>query len=218
MDFHFPGFFIGSLFIFGIGLAFFVFSLVTYHEEDSRLYQQLIESEDPNHLNDASPYKAKQQRQAIQKDIFFTQKEERLQLRLISAEAELILDHHDDETEIIEQMHDVKCYMQEELFYVLPDGRKTQAADAEGVKAMQIIRYLEAEAASYHYKSEKFKAENVKISRYAVQGHQLEDFNQAAKLIMDGLAKKVEFSLSGKDLNFKAHQLKAKFDPSEKIF
>ena len=46
---------------------------------------------------------------------------------------------------------------------------------------------------------------------FLVPGHQLKDFNDNKKLLMSGNADAVEFSLLGKDMNFKAYKLKAKF-------
>lgn len=222
-----------ALVIFIAVIAIFVFKLIIPGEQDALTYQKLVESQDPNHLEKtAHPYKAKQERELLQKDILFSQKNERLQIRLLSERGELVLDHHDDKTELIEHMNDVKCYMQEEIFYILPDGREAllqedgrllvkhadpqepgswSSPEGVGVKPMQMIRYMEAATATYYYENNLFTAENVIISRYLVSGHWLSEFDPSSKPMMSGIAESVQFNLSGKGFNFKAHQLKAKF-------
>lgn len=176
-----------------------------------------------------TPYSSKQQRLKVQKDVLFAQGQDRLQLRLNAEDSQLVLDH-DKDTEIIEHMNGVTCMMQEQVYWVLPDGREATLQsngkllirnadpeeeiswlpkEAKGLKPMQVIRYLEADTASNHYKKDLFVAENVRISSYAVPGHHLVDKIDTKKPLMKGTAQAVEFSLSGRDLNFKAHQLKA---------
>jgi hypothetical protein len=223
---------------FGIVMFFGFRSFMRIKPEDVQEYRQLIENSDLGQAkNKSSPYTAKQQRDDIQKDISFMQGGERLQLRLIAVESQLVLDQHDGETALLEQMRDVHCYMQEELYFVLPDGREAlrqsdgqlliRHADPKNpsswlpqkvpnLKPMQVIRYLQADEATYYYKTDEFVAQQVALSRFAVPGHQLVELHEG-KPLMNGVAEKVEFSLAGKDLNFKAYQLKATFFNAGKI-
>lgn len=220
-----------SLFIFFVCLVLWKVFLVT--SEDQIAYAHLVQEANPiNSSTKVGPYTAQQQRKGVQKDVLLMQGNERLQLRLTSQEAVMIFDHQVDETQLIEKMHGVKCWMQEELFYLLPDGREALLQDngkllirhedpqnrkgwveasTKGVKPMQILRYLEADDAVYFYKSEQVVAENVQVSRFILPGHTLIDDLTSYKPHIKGKAKKVEFSLSGKEINFKAYQLKASF-------
>jgi hypothetical protein len=236
--FRFPGMLVSSMVAFLILLGFLIHSMMSRSEQDVELYQKLVNSENPNRLDKMSPsYKAKQRRQSLQKEAFFNRKNERLQLRLTSSDAELVLDCHDGGTEVVEHMNNVRCCIQEELFYKLPDGHVALLQEdgrllvkhgdprdlhswttpqAEGVVPMQKIRVLEAASASYYYERDLFEAENVKISQYILTGHQLPDQPNDAKPIMRGTAQWVRFTLSEGDY-FKAHQLKARFYPSENL-
>lgn len=217
------------LVLFGFG----VFYLFNVSQKDYNAYRELVASANPvNSEAKVPPYTAKQKRKGVQKDILFTQGNDRLQLRVNSNEAVLVLDHQGESTEILEKMQDVKCLMQEELFYKLPDGREAlkhsngrlliRGSDGKdpsnwtnpethGVIPMQHMRFLEAESATYYYKSDRFVANQVKVTRFTVPGHQLIQNIEGLKPTMKGLAKSVEFSLADKELNFKAYQLKATF-------
>lgn len=84
---------------------------------------------------------------------------------------------------------------------------------------MSSIRYIEADAAEYHYKDDRFVAQTVKLTRYSIPGHELQEISEQSRTWMKGTADKVEFSLKSKekDLNFKAHHLKAAFYDTGKM-
>ena len=167
-------------------LIYFLFSF--FREADIQRYRMLVENAGSAKDLASVPYTAKQHRSGIQKDILFNDKSDRLQVRLLCQDSVLVLDHHGRTTEIIEHMTDVKCYMQEELYYLLPDGREAKkqlngrllfnredptkesswlSADASGLKPMQIIRYFEADTGAFYYKSDRFAADNAKIVRFS---------------------------------------------------
>lgn len=225
---HFPGAYLLTIGIFLLCLVYLYITLGRIDDVDRLAYQTLSESMDGSDAE--SSYTSRQQRQGLQKDLLYSDKGQRLQMRLKSDLAELSLDHHDGKVDIVENMHGVTCYIQEELFYSLPDGREAFkqvdgrllikhskpddssawiSADASGVKPMQIIRFLEADTAFYYYRNDKFVAENVKVTRYITSGHTIEEAVKEQELIMSGLAAWVEFNV--KEANFKAYQLKAKF-------
>lgn len=180
----------------------------------------------------AAPYQVKQQRTKVQKDLLFTENENRMQLRLIAESSQMVLDHHDQSTEIVEHMNQVVCHMQEELYYTLPNGdeaiiskdnklilrnhdpkdaKSHVSKDTPGLKPMQIVRVLEADVGAYYYKSDLFHAENVKIQRFIMDGHEFTTGLTQTKKIMNGIADSAQFSLDGKNMNFKANKLKATF-------
>lgn len=194
-------------------------------EGDRKEYVALRERTDPSYAETKAPYIAKQQHRRAHKELWYTDRNQRLQLRLYSADTELILDHHDKQTDIIEKMQDVICYMQEELYYELPDGQQvTQLPSGvfilkndpshiieknDQLKPMQLIRYLDAAEATYFYHADRFIAEQVNIGRFAVPGHILPHSLDTYKARMSGTAESVELSFKGNNLNFKARHFKA---------
>jgi hypothetical protein len=230
----FPGITLFTLTLFLVALALFYHTYFSYGPAERSEYLDLLAKADPKQSHTAAPYTATQQHHQAHKDIWFNKNGQRLQLRLRSADTELVLDHHDDKTEVLEHMRGVKCYLQEELFYLTPDGREAipqpdgklllrhgdandpqaQIAPSPLLKPMQNIRYMEADAATYYYQNDHFVAERVKVSRFAVPGHKLIESVKGLHPLMTGIAQAVEFSLAGNDLNFTAYQLKATFHSS----
>lgn len=210
-----------------------VYALFSVNSSDEKAYRKLVESANPvNSDAKISPYTARQQRRGVQKDVLFTQGNDRLQMRLTSSDSVLVLDHQDNGTEILEKMQEVKCFMQEELYYLLPDGREAlkqpngklliRHSDIKdpsswiepnypGIQPMQHVRYMEADNATYYYKSDRCVADKVKLSRFTAPGHDLLHSVEGFKPSMTGIARKAEFSMAGKDLNFTAYQMKATF-------
>lgn len=234
---HFSLTLVGAGLLFVAAVALCGYSLFYPTEKDAEEYRMLVQTANPtNSREPVAPYTAKQHREGIQKAILFSQGNDRLQLRIYSREADMVLEHQEMSNELVEQMQGVVCYMQEELFYLLPDGSEAlmqsngrllaKHADPAlssswynkkgmGIVPMQRIRYMEADTATYHYKNDKLVANEVKINRYSLPGHALIESVEGLKPVMQGIAKQVEFSLMGKDLNFKAHHLKATFSESE---
>jgi hypothetical protein len=224
-----------SVLVFVGALAAVYGLLFSFTPGDKGEYWKVMANADPAHSEAPStPYIAKQQHRQTHKDIWYNQKGQRLHMSLHSADAELVLDHHDNTTEVVEHMYDVKCYMQEELYYMLPDGREVEyrtdgqlrlrrgdvnaviLANNKELKPKQIIRYMEAANAAYYYNGDRFVADNVRISQFSAPGHTLVKSITGFKPIMSGLAKSAEFSLVGNDLNFTAHQLKARLHTTGK--
>lgn len=222
----------------GFGLAAFLsMRMLSITSEDVQQYRKLMmDTSSAESKNNA--YTSQQKRYRVQKEIYFPKGMDRLHLCVKAAEAQLVLDHQESETAIIEHMKNVKCLMQEEVYYLLEDGREAvlqengklliRHADpkeeaswldsaSSGLKPMQIIRYMQADTAAYYYKTDLFLADKVEMSRYIVPGHQLVDSVKGLNPVMHGIAQRIEFSLAGKDLNFKAHQFKATFFNSGKL-
>ena len=207
--------------------------VTTLNPEHQAIYQELMVSSGIKKSDiKSSPYQVKQLRNQVQKDILFSENESRMQLRLIADDSKMVLDHNDNQTEIVEHMNNVVVSMQEELYFVLPNGDEAVfskngelilrnrdpkikssyvSKNHPKIKAMQIVRLLEADRGTYHYKSELFHAENVNIQRFVMEGHAFIKDLPKEKMIMSGIADSVEFSLDGKNMNFKANKLKAKF-------
>lgn len=224
--------------LFAVVCGYMLWGLFTASAEDHAAYQALVTAANPTNLKgQPAPYVATQKRKQVQKDIIFSQGDERLQLRLISAESDIILDHQAEKTELIEKMRDVTCLMQQELYYLLPDGREALIQpngkllvrdgdpqdpsvwierDQAGIKPMQQLHNIEAREAVYHYKSEMLQADNVHIARYIVPGHQIVSSVRDYKPYATAKANNVEFSIAGKEINFKATRMKATFNNGER--
>lgn len=165
-------------------------------EKSHEQYVALVGEANPGKLGKTNPYTAQQQRKGVQKDLFFNRNGQRLQLRLTSKEATMVLEHTLDGTQLIEKMQDVKCWMQEELL------------ERQG-QAYQTLRYLEADSATYFYKNDEVVASDVKVFRYTLPGHDLVIALAGQKPSMKGHADAVQFSMAGKEIQFKAQKLKA---------
>ena len=209
--------------LFVAGACVFLIPVFYYSDEDEKAYRQLVQQSNPINSNQsAAPYKATQHRERIQKDLLYSQGRERLQVRLNSQKADLIIHHKEDSNELIENMQGVTGCIQEELFYLLSDGSKAvknsngqfwipsndknpssswvDPTDPELIP-MQHIRYLEAATATYEYKTGQLIANQVKISRYTIPGHTIPPFLKVSlthyQPQMSGVAQGIEFSLNG---------------------
>lgn len=216
--------FLATLLLFGTIVSAY-YLLFAFNSDDIRDYWAVMEASDSSHGNEVVlPYTAKQQRHHIHKHLWINSAEENKEIAVRSEDAELVLDRHDEDTEVIEHMRNVQCYMQEELYYSLSDGREVvkkpngsfYGRDGDPIDVgdgpllpMQIIRYMEADAASYYYKSDQLIAEQVTLSRYAIPGHELVESLENMTPLMTGVAQSIECTLDGQDPQFKAHQIKA---------
>ena len=196
---------------------------------DHAQYRALVRQSRPEE-GDNVAYSGQQQRKGVQKDVWYIEGSQRLHFRITSSDSVVRFSQEGNDTVIIEDMNDVLCYMQVQLYYLLPDGQEAVQDERgmwilrqnkedtvptsiditqPGVLPMQIIRIITADNASYHYVDGLFEAESVELARYAVPSHTLVDTIAGIKPLMTGVAQSVQFSLGGDGLNFKAQHLKA---------
>jgi hypothetical protein len=184
-----------SIFLVVIG-AFMAWQLILLNPTDVQNYHSALAKIDAATLDQQTRlYKAKQERRGVSKYVSYVKDANRLYIKLESASSDIVLDHHDDITEIIEKLSDLHCVMQEELYYVLDDGRElikkpngqflfrnanpsdtaSWIADIDGyhLTPFQIIRTVEAKTASYYYKTDRVVANDVILSRFIFPGHQM---------------------------------------------
>lgn len=161
-------------------------------------YLQLMEDSSAG-KEKKSNYKAQQNRFNISKHIFFTKENERLQMYLKSPRSDLYFEQENGKTELVEHFKDVFCLIQEEFL------DSNEVLDG----SQQIIRQIEAVTASYHYQSENFLAEQVKLFRYISKGNTLKKPFVILTPLMSGEAKSLQLSLSSPNKSFKAQELKA---------
>lgn len=184
---------------------------------------------EPQHLAQSST----QIRQQVQRDIVWGDTNNRLHALLCYDSSDFIFAHPENSNEVVENMYLVTGYMQEELYYLLQDGREIfQQPDGSwslrtGLpylptldekmtwKPMQLIRYFEADRANYHYRTDLFIAHEVKINRFKVPGHVM-IIPKGYPPLMQGTAARIEFSFNGKTPNFRAIEFKAAFTLNER--
>ena len=209
----------------------FYLTLGDYSEADRLTYEKMISGESKEKKEPETQI-SKQLRTGMQKSVFFYDSHQRLELRIGSAASELAFEKNDRQVEIVEHLHDVTGWLQERLYYALPDGRQATlqedgrllikgadlkdpsswvSANDPGVFPEQTLLILKAVNAIYHYKDEQFVAENVEVWRYIAPTHHLDVDLKESKLLAHGVATGIEFSLAGKGLDFFAHNFNAKF-------
>jgi len=210
-----------------------------FTEVDKKIYKKLIESSQPDKAIQQADHESKQYRETIQKDMWFSGKVSRLHFMLKSKDSELRFFHHDEHTDIIENMHDVICLIQEELYYALPDGREVVKnedgtltlrdgnpddpeslidAHTTGLEPMQRVRYLESDNATFYYKNNTLIANHVTFSLFNTPGHRIEDISDTERtILMKGVAKSIEFFLGSDNINFHADHLKAELYPQGEL-
>ena len=211
--------------------AFFYFTLGHYSESDKIAYERLVSGENEEAIL-TEPQVSKQRRTGLQKNIFFNDNHQRLEFKMKSANSELALEKVGRHIEVVEHLQDVVCWLQESVYFVLPDGRQAHpqkdgrflikgelpdnpaswiSEKNPGIVKEQMVLMLTAENATYHYKGGAFVAKNVKVLRYINQNRSLEEMTSDSRVITDGVASKVEFSLAGNGMDFTADNFKAKF-------
>lgn len=179
-------------------LALLIFPLT---DKDRATYQELLKSSTSQERPLLSY--SEHVREGVLKEIWY-QDETPLYIRINSDDSQLFFFQQEGQVEVVEQFENVHCLMQERLFY-------------EGGKPMQEVRYMDAKRACYNYNTQVFIAQEAKLWKYRLAGHEpiLNVNNQ--KPTLSGVAHTVEFSIKGKNLDFKAHRFRAKFDTREEL-
>jgi hypothetical protein len=211
---HFPKSLLAMLVLLIFTLGYLIITLGHYDNVDEESYHQLISSASNGNGNQS--YTTTQERQGVCKDIIFSDNGKRLQMRLRSEQSEMAMHRRDEHTEIVEHMSGVKCCLQENLIFLMPDGSEVDAF-VDGAQPVQVVLFLEADQASYNYKRDLFTAKTVNVIRYRAEGHVLDENAHPLKTMTSGIADSVEFSLAGQGTHFKADGFKAKFYSQSRI-
>lgn len=204
-----------SIALFFAGLTITYFSFFLYDDHAQETYRKLMQQADPKSHQLEAQYKASQQHHQVRKEIYFTQNESRLQLLLLSANAELVLESLEGKIEMVEQMQDVNCFMQEKTYYILPDGREVTNDNEFNGKPMQVVRYLKAKKAVYNYSSNNLKAQDVNIYQFVIPGHVLVENTNGLHPIMSGKAEMAQIFFDSEGMHFKAKNVKATFSKEQ---
>lgn len=159
-----------------------------------------------------------------------------LYLRIECSNSKLLAMKEKEKYEVMEKMKGVKCLIQEELFYLLPDGRRAHfneegevVVKEEGRELlldptlktlipMQEIRYVEAKEGYLSYSKLEFIGEEVTVYRYRLRGHTPPPFcfDQYTPLAT-GQGKRVVFHFKEGKVDLRLEGMKATFNPREGI-
>lgn len=221
--------------------ALLLMNLVDIEQDDILNYRKLQRISDPSKCEQVPVVvPGKQQRSTIHKTIIMSEDTGRVCLKIVSDHSELVFTSKNGRTEIVEHLNNLRCDMQEELYYYLPDGREAirhrngkisiryddpekesswvDHDDVDELIPYQRIRHIEADNATYYYGKDLLIAERVQLARYAVPGHEIVDSFDGVSPLMEGVAKSAQFSFVGEDVHFRAYRLKAKLYSSGGLF
>ena len=138
-----------------------------------------------------------QTRGGVRKDLWLSQENQtRLHYRIDSQSSILTLLPIDDKLDIIENLQQIKCWMQDKLY-------------VQGSTLMQQMRFFEAEQGIYQYSSQRFAANSVALSLFRIPGIQLPNSVDPKAAFLRGIAQDVSFSIAGKATHFQAQRFKA---------
>ncbi len=138
-----------------------------------------------------------QNRRSVRKDLWLSQQDRtRLHYRIDSKSSVLTLLPIDDKVDIIENLQQIQCWMQDKLY-------------AQGDVPMQQMRFFEADQGIYQYSSQRFAANTVTLSLFRIPGLQLPTTIDPRTAFLRGIAQDVSFSVAGKTTQFQAQKFKA---------
>jgi len=225
-----------TLILFSLTVGAITFNYFRITPKDRALYAEIeakAKSSQSQSQEGPSTF-AQQLRQKVVKEFWLNQHLKRQLIRIQSTGSELFFFPEQKGMEIVEQMDGVDCVIQEEFYYLLPNGQEVLAhnngqrlylrgKNPEDPSAwidpkktpltpMQKIRTLIASKACYNYTTHLFIADNVKMWTYEIKSHEIPSSLKNFKPLIESTAESVEFSLHGEEMNIKAHRLKAQFN------
>jgi hypothetical protein len=184
---------ITSLFCLLLSIGFFRWFFFI-QPQDFTEYQTIIAK--PSTSDHSIKKEAHQVRKGVQKDIFFSDKENRLHFRIKSSLSSLSITRKKDKQQLVEHLHDIECFIQDKI------DVKTQE---------QQVRYFTAQEGEYLFPSHKFSADNIHLSFFQLPGQFLPDKMLTHDAYLSGFAKKLFFSLEQKTPKFTVDHFKARF-------
>lgn len=216
----------------------FIWKFIHISPEDGAAYHQLMQMSDSTQTKEEpTSYRSHQQRVGVSKQIFLQGRGDTLEVKLKSESSDLLMDFQHGRSEVVEKFENAKLFMQEEVYYLLSDGRQgfkqsnghlllrdadpskpaSWIKDVSQAVPMQTIRFLEAKRAQYSYQSGCLFAEGVKLARYSLPGNRLSESQSGAKIVMGGTADTIEFSLHDNDFQLNAQKFKVSLVDEEPV-
>jgi hypothetical protein len=178
-----------------------------FYVADQEGYRKVLEQADPTLAYDvAKTYQASQKKRQVLKSFRKGGETQNLEAFLSAENAEMVYEQDGEKKVIVENMEHVRCYIQEELYYLSPDGQKvlTVPQGALGYLPKQTVRYVEAEFAKYHYTTETLEASQVSMFQYTASGHSLPRSLDGYEYGKKGKAETAVISMVDGALTFKA--------------
>ena len=160
-----------------------VFWMVDDSEAARHHYHQLLQMAKPaNVKHESTSYIAKQQREGIQKSLYFMPAKENTlhELRLFASSSELMLVRKED-SQISEKLEDFRAMVQESFYYANPDGKSSLITDEVAIP-MQNITYLSSETANCCYTQGTLVAHKGEMTRFILPGRLLIDDLESANI------------------------------------
>lgn len=188
--------------IFLSGIVLFYAFCGRYTVEDKLSYEKLMYGEE-DALSE--PTRSRQVRFGMQRDASIKKDGEIHQFRLKSAYAELVLEKHHNDLQVVENMQDVDCWLQESVH---PPSKETNANGASPEE--QKIVVLHAESASYHHQKDLLIAENVNVVRYIAFGNDPKTAVDEGRKLLEGTAEKACASIADGSQKLIAELFKAR--------
>jgi hypothetical protein len=190
-----------------------------YSQKDVASYRAMM-AESVGEETQERSVKSQHFRKELQKDVFIERSSGVFQFRLRSKDAWFSLERMKGKTDIVETLEDVVCWLQEDFLYRFAEGALISSQDpfwpalvpaAVALKAVpqQRVVYLEANKAMYDYDGETFVADDARIWRYIVPGHELTETVDKQKVLISGDAEHVVISFGKQGFSFKAEGFKA---------
>lgn len=186
-----------TFFIVGI-IAGWLFLTLHVTENDRKRFKELQQK---GHEIAAASHSrpTKQNRGGVRKDLWIVQEGGlRLHDRIESASSTLTLTPVDDHMDIIENLNQIHCSMQDKI--VEQDG-----------KWIQQVRYFDANTGVYQYSTNRFTAQAVALSLFRLPGKDLPSSLLKSSPYLKGVAQDVSFAVAGKASQFQAKHFKASF-------
>lgn len=203
-----------------IGVFCFIFilllaALFPLRDKDRERYKELLATSDPTHRHEYSSLTSSHHvRERVNKLIHY-QEETPLFIQISSPHSDLYVFRRDEAMEVIEELKEVDCIMQEELYYLLADGKEgikmeegwmiLKGQDSSNREEwlpvpkdalpMQRVRYLHARRGCYNYNTLTFTGQEVTIQKYTLDGHTPTRSLEGKKPQMNGQAKSCSFTL-----------------------
>lgn len=187
-----------ALFVLIPALGTWIYQTGILRRADLETYQELIKNREIASSNAFSP--TNQERKAVRKDIWFSQDAlTRLHYQIASKGSQLTLTPVKNRFELVETLDEIKCWMQDKLM-----------SDPIEEASVQQARFIEAQKGIYRHTSQEFIADEVTLSLFRLDGHQLpQEPVNPEDAILRGIAHDISFYFSGKTPHFQAHQFEA---------
>lgn len=150
-------------------------------------------------------HKSQQERIGVSKDLWIANKEgERRHHHITSPHSTLVLVKKGREVELIEEMKEMRCYLQDRV-------------EKRGEEWVQNMRYLEAEEGTYRYSDQLFDAHRLSLAFFELPGQEVRAPLKGEEAYLTGVAKEASFSFKEGVPHIEAGSFKAQVPSKEEL-